>query len=131
MVAGAKVGGGSDHMQKIGSLRAINPYNPFLGMWVATTRRARWYDRPLHPEQAITREQALRFYTINNAWLLFRENEIGSIEPGKFADLVVLDRDLLKCSEDDLRDTEALRTYLAGKIVHDRLPQNEPQMKGR
>ena len=123
MVAGAKVGGGSDHMQKIGSLRAINPYNPFLGMWIATTRRARWYDRQLHPEQAITREQALRFYTINNAWLLFRENEIGSIEPGKFADLVVLDRDLLKCSDDDLRDTQALRTYLAGKIVHDHLPQ--------
>ena len=115
--AGAIAGGGSDHMQKIGSLRAINPYNPFLGMYVATTRKARWYDRPLHPEQAITREQALRFYTTNNAWLLFRENEIGSLEPGKFADLAILDRDILTCTAEELRDTQVLRTYLTGRVV--------------
>jgi predicted amidohydrolase YtcJ len=117
--AGAIVGGGSDHMQKIGSLRAVNPYNPFLGMYIATTRKARWYDGQFHPEEAITRQQALRFYTKNNAWLLFRENEIGSLEKGKFADLVVLDRDILTCSENDLRDTQALRTYLAGKLIFD------------
>src|SRR4029077_15170050 len=71
--AGVIAGGGSDHMQKIGSLRSINPYNPCLGMATAITRTARWYDKPLHPEEAISREQALRFYTINNAFLLFRE----------------------------------------------------------
>jgi predicted amidohydrolase YtcJ len=119
MAAGAIVGGGSDHMQKIGSLRAINPYNPFLGMYIATTRRARWYDGQLHPEEAITREQALRFYTINNAYLLFRENEIGSLEPGKFADLAILDRDLLTCPDEELRETKVLKTYLSGKIVFD------------
>ena len=69
--AGVIAGGGSDHMQKIGSFRSINPYNPFLAMEVAITRRAKGYDQPLHPEEALSREQAIRFYTINNAHLLF------------------------------------------------------------
>ena len=73
--AGVIAGGGSDHMQKIGSLRSINPYNPFLGMWVAITRRAKGYEGRLHPEEALTREQAIRFYTINNAYLLFLEDQ--------------------------------------------------------
>jgi predicted amidohydrolase YtcJ len=118
--AGGIAGGGSDHMQKIGSLRSINPYNPFLGMWVTITRQARWYEGRLHPEEALTREQAIRFYTTNNAYLQFKEKEIGSIEPGKFADLVVLDTDLLTCPVDDIRNTQALRTYLNGKLVFSR-----------
>jgi predicted amidohydrolase YtcJ len=118
--AGVIVGGGSDHMQKIGSFRSVNPYNPFLGMQTAITRRARWYDGQLHPEEALTREQAIRLYTINNAHLLFLENAIGSLEPGKLADFVVLDRDLLTCPEDAIKDTQCLRTYLAGKLVYER-----------
>ena len=66
---GVTVGGGSDHMQKIGSLRSINPYNPFLGMWTTLVRQPRGSEAPLHPEQRLTREQAIRFYTINNAFL--------------------------------------------------------------
>ncbi len=115
--AGAIVGGGSDHMQKIGSLRSVNPYNPFLGMWVAVTRRAKDYEGRLHPEEALTREQAIRFYTRNNAYLLFREQEIGSLEKGKLADLVILDRDLLTCPVDQIRETQVLATYLGGRQV--------------
>jgi predicted amidohydrolase YtcJ len=118
--SGAVAGGGSDHMQKIGSLRAINPYNPFLGMWTTITRRARWCDDVLHPEEALTREQAIRFYTSNNAFLLFRENEIGSLEPGKQADFVVLDRDILTCPVDDIRETKVLSTYFNGKPVFEK-----------
>ena len=70
-------------MQKIGSLRSINPYNPFLGMWVAVSRRARGYEGRLHLEEALTREQAIRFYTINNAHLLCLEDRIGSLKEGK------------------------------------------------
>jgi predicted amidohydrolase YtcJ len=118
--AGAVAGGGSDHMQKIGSLRSINPYNPFLGMATAVARKARWLEKPLHREEALTREEALRFYTVNNAYLLFKEKEVGSLEPGKLADMVVLDRDLLTCPEAQIRETQVVRTYLAGKTVFER-----------
>jgi predicted amidohydrolase YtcJ len=118
--AGVIAGGGSDHMQKIGSLRSINPYNPFLAMEVAITRRAKGYDRPLHPEEALSREQAIRFYTINNAHFLFLEDRIGSLESGKQADFVVIDRDLLTCPEDQIRSTRALDTYVDGKRVFHR-----------
>jgi predicted amidohydrolase YtcJ len=118
--AGVAVGGGSDHMQKIGSFRSVNPYNPFLGMQTAITRKARWYDGQLHPEEALTREQAIRFYTINNVHLMFLEDKIGSLEEGKLADLVVLDRDLLTCPVEAIKDTQCLRTYLGGKLVYER-----------
>jgi predicted amidohydrolase YtcJ len=113
-------GGGSDHMQKIGSLRSVNPYNPFLGMWVTLTRRAKWFDGQLHPEEALSREQAIRFYTTNNAYLVFLDDQIGSLEPGKLADLIVLDRDLLTCPVDDIKDTQVVATYVGGQQVHPR-----------
>jgi predicted amidohydrolase YtcJ len=89
-------------------------------MYVACSRNAKWFDRPLHPEEAISREQALRFYTGNNAYILFRDKETGSIEPGKFADLAVLDRDLLTCPIEDLRETKVLATYLGGRAVYEK-----------
>jgi predicted amidohydrolase YtcJ len=119
-LSGVVVGGGSDHMQKIGSLRSINPYNPFLGMWIALTRQPRWADQPLHPEQRISREQAIRLYTINNAWLTFEEKEKGSLEKGKLADLIVLDRDILTCPLDQIRQIQVERTYLGGKLIYQR-----------
>jgi predicted amidohydrolase YtcJ len=118
--AGAIIGGGSDHMQKIGARRAINAYDPFLGMGTAVTRTARWYDRPLHPEEALTREQAIRMYTANNAYLLFKEKQVGSLEAGKFADFIVVDTDLLTCPAQKIAETKTLRTYLAGKVVFER-----------
>ncbi len=118
--AGVVVGGGSDHMQKIGSLRSINPYNPFLGMGTAITRRAKGYEGQLHPEEALSREQAIRFYTSNNAYILFYDDLAGSLEAGKMADLIVVDRDILTCPADEIRDTQVLRTYLGGKLVYQR-----------
>jgi predicted amidohydrolase YtcJ len=118
--AGAMIGGGSDHMQKIGSIRSVNPYNPFLGMWVTVTRKAKGYEGALHPEEALTRKEAIRFYTANNAYLLFQEKETGTIEDGKLADLVVLDTDILKCPVDEIRNTRVLQTYVAGKLVFER-----------
>ncbi|MBS0266823.1 MAG: amidohydrolase [Planctomycetes bacterium] len=115
---GVIIGGGSDHMQKIGSLRSVNPYNPFLGMWIALTRSPRRSDGPLHPEQKLTREQALRLYTINNAYLTFEEREKGSLEVGKLADFVILNQDFLTCPEDEIKDLTVYRTYLGGKIVY-------------
>jgi predicted amidohydrolase YtcJ len=111
------VGGGSDHMQKIGSFRAVNPYNPWLGMWTAITRKARNLDAPVHPENAITREEAIRLYTTNNAYVLKLETQTGSIEKGKLADLILVDRDPLTCPMDDLTETKVLKTWLGGKVV--------------
>ena len=117
---GAIVGGGSDHMQKIGSLRSINPYNPFLGMQTAITREARWYDGRLHPEEALTRDQALRFYTRNNAYLIFQEENLGSLEEGKLADMVILDRDILSCPAREIVETQVISTYLGGELVYEK-----------
>ncbi len=115
---GAIVGGGSDHMQKIGSFRSINQYNPFLGMWITLKRQPRWTNQPLHSEQAITREQAIRLYTINNAYLTFEEKEKGSLEKGKLADFIILKKDILTCPEEEVKNIEVERTYLGGKLIY-------------
>jgi predicted amidohydrolase YtcJ len=104
-------------MQKIGARRAINPYDPIMGMWIALTRHARWYEGALHPENALTREQVVRMYTMNNAFLLFKEKQVGSLEPGKLADFVVLDTDVLSCPVEQVKDAKVLGTYLGGKAV--------------
>jgi predicted amidohydrolase YtcJ len=117
---GVTVGGGTDHMQKIGSLRSINPYNPFLGMWTTIVRQPRGADSPLGREQSLTREQAIRLYTINNAFLTFEEAQKGSLEPGKLADFIVLDRDILTCPVDEVKDISVEATYLGGARVYTR-----------
>ena len=116
--AGVIAGGGSDHMQKIGSLRSINPYNPFLGMGTTQTRTAKWFEGQLHPEEALSREQAIRFYTLNNAYILSLDDQVGSLEPGKLADLIVVDRDLLTCPQGDIKSTQVVTTYLGGQQVY-------------
>ncbi len=116
---GVVVGGGSDHMQKLGSLRSINPYNPWLGIWTTLTRLPRWTDQPLHSEQSISREQAIRLYTTNNAFLTFEEKEKGSLEAGKLADFVVIDRDILTCPVDDIRDVNVRQTWMGGRLVYE------------
>ena len=117
---GVTVGGGSDHMQKIGSLRSINPYNPFLAMWTTIVRQPRGSNAPLHPEQSLTREQAIRLYTINNAFITFEESHKGSIEPGKLADFAVLDRDIMTCPIDQIKDINVEATYLGGRLIYSR-----------
>lgn len=116
--AGVIVGGGSDHMQKIGDMRSINPYNPFYGMWIALTRQPRWTDATLQPEQRITRQDAIRLYTTNNAFITFTEDEKGSLEAGKLADLIVLDRDILECPVEEVKQIRVERMYLGGRVVH-------------
>ena len=118
--AGVIVGGGSDHMQKIGRDRSVNLYNPFLGIETAISRRARGLDESVNAAQALSRQQALRMYTANNARLLFLEEHVGTLEAGKVADLIVVDRDLLTCPVDEIDGTQVLATYLAGRRVHPR-----------
>jgi predicted amidohydrolase YtcJ len=89
-------------------------------MWIALTRQPRWTDRPLHPEQRISREQALRLYTMNNAYITFAEKQKGSLEPGKLADFIVIDRDFLSCPVDQIKDIKVEETWLGGRRVFSR-----------
>ncbi len=107
--AGILVGGGSDG--------PVVPVDPFLSMWWMTTRQVlKGY--VLGPEHAITAKEALTLYTINNARILGVENDRGSIEPGKLADLAVLSQDILAVPPDAIRQTKALMTVVGGRIVH-------------
>jgi predicted amidohydrolase YtcJ len=115
---GLMVAGGSDHMVKMDSLDSTNPWNPWLGMWIALTRQTE-RGGVLNRGERLTREQAIRLYTTYGAWLTFDENKKGSLEPGKLADLIVIDRDILKCPVNDVRDTKVLLTMVGGKIVWD------------
>ncbi|MYF69863.1 MAG: amidohydrolase [Proteobacteria bacterium] len=117
--AGVLVAGGSDHWHRLDSHSATNPFNPFLGMWITLKRVPRYVDRAVNEDQVLTREQALRLYTTNGAYLLFREEQVGSLEPGKYADMIVVDRDILESNLDDIRDTRVLRTYVNGELVYD------------
>lgn len=112
------VNGGSDHMVKLDSRTSINPYNPFLSMWTVIARETE-RGTNIVPEEALSREQALRMYTINNAYASFEENLKGSIEPGKFADLVILSHDILTCPEDLIKEIKVLMTMVDGKIVYE------------
>ena len=115
--AGVVVAGGSDHMIKFDARESVNPFDPFFGMWMAVTRTTA--DGSVHnPEQRITRREALRMWTLNAAYLTFEEDVKGSLEPGKYADFVIVDRDILTCAEDELRDARVLSTLLGGREVY-------------
>ena len=104
--AGVTIGGGSDHMIRMDSFAATNPWDPWLGIWIAVTRTYEGGGQ-LNIDQKLTRAEAIQFYTINNARLHFEEREKGSIEPGKLADLILVDRDPLTCPEDELPSNES------------------------
>ena len=101
----------------LGSDAPVNSFNPLLGIWHAVTRKEKTMGQVIGPDQRITREEAIRCYTLNGAYISFEEHLKGSIEPGKLADLVVLDNDILTCPVDEIKDTKVLMTMLGGKIV--------------
>ena len=113
--AGIVMAAGSDHMIGHDKDKAVNPFNPFYSMWMAITRRTT-EGKVIYPEEKITREQALRMYTNGSSYLHFSEKKTGSLEAGKYADLVMIDRDLLTCAEDEIRAIQPLATMVEGKL---------------
>lgn len=107
---GDHVGMSSDGMQ-------IAPMNPWLHMYFATTGIGSAGD-PINVNQTITREEVLRLYTADNAWFI-GEDDLGSIEVGKHADLVVLSDDYFAVSDDEMKDLHSVLTVIGGRVVHD------------
>lgn len=95
----------------------IAPHNPWFALHYATTG-LNVFGVQVNPGQQISRQQALYLYTRGNAWYLNREHDLGSIEVGKLADLVVLDRDYFTVSDAAMRETRVVLTVVGGKVVH-------------
>ncbi len=74
----------------------------------------------LNPEERLTREQALRLYTVNNAYLHHEEKEKGSLQVGMLGDAIIIDRDFLTCPVDDIAHTRVLYTVVGGRVVFER-----------
>ncbi|HZC44559.1 MAG TPA: amidohydrolase [Acidobacteriaceae bacterium] len=122
--AGIVVGGGSDHMIRFDPRLSTNPYDPFFEMWMAITRKMT-DGNILNPEQRISRFEALKMWTWNNAYMEFSEKETGSIEPGKLADMVEISKNFATCPEDEIKDIEALETIVGGRVVYRRESANQ------
>jgi hypothetical protein len=94
------------------------PHEAMFTLWQSLARKAGQSGAVIGPAQRITREEAIRIFTWNGAYTLGMEHELGSLETGKRADLIVVDGDLLTCAEDDIRDLPVALTMLNGEIVH-------------
>ena len=100
---------------------AVTTSNPFYTLSFAVTGRmigGRAVNR-----QTITREEALIAHTRSNAIFLFQEGNLGSLAPGKYADLLVLDRDYLTVPDSEIKDIRPLITMVGGKLVHEVMPR--------
>ncbi len=94
------------------------PHEALFTLWQSLARQAGLTGDVIGADQKISREQAIRAFTFNGAWALNMEHEIGSIECGKRADLIVLSDDPMRCAEDDIREIDVHATMLDGQIVH-------------
>ena len=95
----------------------IAPLNPWLHIYFAVTG-VNSFGAKVNGDQQLTRQEALRLFTRGNSWFLRMEDKIGSIEAGKLADLVVLDRDYFTVPDVQIKQIKALMTIVDGKIVH-------------
>ena len=97
----------------------ITFYSPFVQMYAAITRKSS-SGQIVGPEEAIDIMEAIRVYTWNGAYLSKDEDRLGSIEPGKLADLIVIDRDITSVPPEELLEIEVLTTMADGNIVYEK-----------
>ena len=108
-----------DHGIKVAISSDILPIGPMVGIYAAVTRKG-MTGTVYGADEAITREEAIRAYTATGAYLNFEEDIKGSIEPGKFADMIVLSDDILSVTDEQIMDIQVLGTYVDGKLVYSR-----------
>jgi len=106
-------------MVSLGTDSSVVPYPP-LWVFYHFVSRNTISGGVLGPDQKVTRQEALKAQTINNAYTTFEEKTKGSIEPGKFADLVVLEQDIMTAPEKSIESMKVLMTMVGGKIVYQR-----------
>jgi predicted amidohydrolase YtcJ len=110
LATGALIAGGSDF--------PVEDANPFLGLSASVTRRPPGAEeRGWQPEQRMTREEAVRSFTTWNAHAAFQEGELGSLEPGKRADLIALSEDVFTCPEERIAGIRPVLTMVGGDVV--------------
>jgi predicted amidohydrolase YtcJ len=108
---GIAVGGGTD-------AHRVNTYNPFVSLqWMLDGKTVAGMSTR-GPAEIPSREQALRFYTLGSAWFTFDETQRGSLEPGKLADLAVLDQDYMQIPVEQIGATQSLLTMVGGHVVY-------------
>jgi len=109
--SGITVGAGSDSAQ-------ISTLNPWLMLYYMTTGKNS-SGQIINAGQTLTRDEALRLYTVANGWFVKEEDKLGSIEEGKLADVVVLNDDYFSVSDESLKKLGSILTIVGGRIVHD------------
>jgi predicted amidohydrolase YtcJ len=107
-------------MLAFGSDYQVEPLNPMEGLYAAVTRKDRlgeqgegWF-----PEQKLTMEEAIKYYTLGSAYAQFMDDRKGIIKPGYLADIVIVDRNLLTIPEDQIMKTKVDYTIVGGKVVY-------------
>jgi len=115
--AGLKIALNSDHMQGFDPDLSLNPYNPFIALYTAVSRKTE-SGAIYGKEQAVSRQDALRMLTSDAAYLHFDEKKKGTLEVGKLGDLAVLSGDYFNCPEEQIKKLHSLLTVVGGKVVY-------------
>ena len=112
--SGARLAFGSDF--------PVEAVNPMLGIYAAVTRQdlVGWPDGGWLPRERLDRAAAVRAYTLGAAWAGFMEDAVGSLEMGKWADFIVLDRDLMRVPESEIPQVQVEQTWVDGRPVYTR-----------
>jgi predicted amidohydrolase YtcJ len=98
----------------------VTPISPWWGIWAAVVRRELTTGEILAPEERLSIQETLTLYTRNGAYIGFEEKLKGSLEPGKLADFIVVDRDVLSVPSDQLKEIQVLRSFIGGELCYQR-----------